>query len=167
MRVGTREVEAGNDTAVEASQRRFCPRIGSEKNRDCCCQRLPGSDMGERYFIAIKERPLERALERALLLRRAEIVQYAMWHKTNAEPSSVVMNLLLSQMIGCLVFIFAQIAAATCWIHRTSSHLDLTQHPVSPDRMTRSAASGGMDAAYKRSSRATCDNCREIQFATI
>jgi hypothetical protein len=73
---------------------------------------------------------------------------------------------MLSQirLTGCLV---AQIAATACWIHRTSSHLDLTQYPVSPDRMMRSAASRARDAAYKCLSRATCDNCRDTQFATI
>jgi tetratricopeptide (TPR) repeat protein len=43
---------------------------------------LPGFDIGKRYSAAIKAHNAEQAL----LLCRADIVQYTIWHKTNTEP---------------------------------------------------------------------------------
>ncbi len=70
-------------------RRHFKPKWGDpclcgsgKRYRDCCWQRLPGFDIGKRYSAAIKA----RSTEQALLLCRADIVQYTIWHKTNTEP---------------------------------------------------------------------------------
>ncbi len=59
-----------------------CLCRSGKKYGECCWRRLPGFDIGKRYVEAIKDRNFSRAL----LLCRADVTQYTIWHKSHTAP---------------------------------------------------------------------------------